>query len=62
MLPLLAFPLSAASFIKEYLGASVSADTDKLKSTIDSQAKLIDQKEREIQALKKQLEALSVSS
>jgi hypothetical protein len=50
------------SFIKEYLGASVSADTDKLKSTIDSQAKLIEEKEREIQALKKQLEALSVSS
>jgi hypothetical protein len=43
------------SFIKEYLGASVSADTDKLKSTIDSQAKLIEEKEKEIQQLKKQV-------
>lgn len=43
------------SFIKEYLGASVSADTDKLKSTIDSQAKLIEEKDREIQQLKKQV-------
>ena len=43
------------SFIKEYLGASVSADTEKLKSTIDSQAKLIEEKDREIQQLKKQV-------
>lgn len=44
-----------SSFIKEYLGASVSADTDKLKATIDSQAKLIEEKEKEIQQLKKQV-------
>lgn len=47
--------VAASSFIKEYLGASVSADTEKLKSTIDSQAKLIEEKDREIQQLKKQV-------
>lgn len=47
--------LSFLSFIKEYLGASVSADTEKLKSTIDSQAKLIEEKEKEIQQLKRQV-------
>lgn len=45
----------SSSFIKEYLGASVSADTEKLKSTIDSQAKLIEEKDREIEQLKKQV-------
>ena len=52
-------PSNAIDFIKEYLGASVSADMDKLKSTIDSQAKLIEEKDREIAALKKQLEAVN---
>lgn len=49
------------SFIKEYLGASVAADTEKLKATIDTQAKLIEEKEKEIQSLKKQIEAITTS-
>jgi len=52
-------PANAIDFIKEYLGASVSVDLDKLKSTIDSQAKLIEEKDKEIAALKKQLEAVN---
>jgi len=55
-------PTNAIDFIKEYLGASLSADHAALKATIDSQAKVIEEKEKEIQQLKKQLEALSVNN
>jgi len=41
-------PESAIDFIKEYLGASVSSDTDSLKSKIEEHHKLLQQKDKEL--------------
>jgi len=51
-------PVNAIDFIKEYLGASVSSDLEKLKASVEQQQKVLAEKDAEIAQLKKQLEAL----
>lgn len=52
-------PGSAIDFIKEYLGSAMGADTEKLKETVEIQTKQLQEKDSQIEALKKQLAALS---
>ena len=46
------------SYVKEYLGVSVSPASVSLQSVVDGQQKLISEKEAEIAALKRRVEAL----
>ncbi len=54
-------PANAIDFIKEYLGAPVKEDTDRLKKLVDEQAKQLKEKDDQIQALQQQLAALQAS-
>jgi len=49
-------PVSAIDFIKEYLGAPSAADVDKLRVSVEEQAKQIKERDEHIAALKKLLE------
>jgi len=51
-------PESAIDFIKEYLGASVTSDTESLKTKIEEQNKLLQSKDKEIAELTAKLAAL----
>jgi hypothetical protein len=44
-----------SSFMKEYLGASVGTDIEKLKATIEKQNKMLAEKDAQIAALQKQV-------
>ena len=55
-------PANAIDFIKEYLGASVGADADKLKAQVEAQAKDIEAKDKEIADLKEKLAALETTA
>jgi len=55
-------PPNAINFIKEYLGAAVGADTDKLRAQVEKQAKAIEEKDKQIAELKRQLEAFTAGS
>ena len=48
----------SVSYVKEYLGVSVSPASVSLQSVVDGQQKLISEKEAEIAALKRRVEAL----
>jgi organic radical activating enzyme len=50
-------PPSAIDYIKEYLGAPVGVDVDKLKKTIEDLQKQLEEKDRLIADLQKQLAA-----
>lgn len=51
-------PANAIDFIKEYLGASVTSDSEKLKATVEEQNKALEAKEKEIAELTAKLAAL----
>jgi len=51
-------PANAIDFIKEYLGAAVGSDSEKLKATVDEQNKTLEAKEKEIAELTAKLAAL----
>ena len=48
----------AVSYVKEYLGVSVSPASVSLQSVVDAQQKLLNEKEAEIAALKRRVEAM----
>ena len=48
----------SGSYVKEYLGVSVSPASVSLQSVVDAQQKLLSEKEAEIAALKRRVEAL----
>jgi len=52
-------PANAIDAMKEALGAPASADVDKLRATIDDQAKKLAAKDEHIQALQKMLDDLN---
>ena len=51
-------PGNAVDFIRDYLGAAVGSDTERLNSVVEEQAKQIEDKDREIAELKEKLAAL----
>ena len=55
-------PVNANDFVKEYLGAPVRDDTEKLRKTVEEQQKVIREKDEEIALLKQQLAALQANS
>ena len=48
-------PVNAVEFIKEYLGAAVKEDTDRLKRIVEEQAQKLKDKDDEIMNLKQQV-------
>jgi len=54
-------PANAIDFIKEYLGAPVQEDTERLKRLVEEQTIQLKLKDEEIASLKYQLQALQQS-
>jgi len=55
-------PVNANDFVKEYLGAPVREDTERLKKVVEEQQRLLRERDEEIAQLKQQIAALQANS